>query len=74
MGGDNYSKKLEENEYIFYYFPVMVRGEPIRMLLAHAKVKFEDKKISMEEWPSQKSSMPNGQMPALELRDGRKLG
>lgn len=52
----------------------MVRGEPIRMLLSHAKVKFHDKRISMEEWPSQKKSMPYGQMPALELKDGTKLG
>jgi glutathione S-transferase len=54
----------------------MVRGEPIRMLLSHAGVKYEDKKISMEEWPSQKASMPNGQMPALELDDehSTKLG
>jgi len=54
----------------------MVRGEPIRMLLSHAKVKYEDKKISMEEWPSLKKSMPNSQMPALELYDehATKLG
>lgn len=53
----------------------MVRGEPIRMLLSHAKVKFEDKRISMEEWPSQKANMPNGQIPTLELKKcGTKLG
>ena len=48
----------------------MVRGEPIRMLLSHAKVHYLDKKIPFADWPGEhKKEMPNGQMPALELFD-----
>ena len=36
------------------YFDIYARAEPMRMLLSHAKVEFEDHRISQEEWPSQK--------------------
>jgi len=56
----NEEDALKPNEYILRYFNVMVRAEPIRMLLSHAGVKFEDRRITKEEWPSIKPSMPNG--------------
>ena len=40
----------------FHYFPVYGRGEPIRMLLDHAGVKFEDNKITFADWPALKTS------------------
>jgi len=49
-----------QKEYTFHYFGLMVRGEPIRMLLAHANVPFEDHRITMEDWPNHKAGMPNG--------------
>ena len=63
-----------QNEYVFHYFGLMVRGEPIRMMLAHANIPFEDRRYTMEDWPNHKASMPNGQMPALEMKDGTRLG
>ena len=64
-----------ENEYTLYYFsPVMARAEPIRMLLHHANIKFEDKRFTFQEWGAIKPNMPNQQCPCLELKDGTKLG
>jgi len=37
------------------YFGVYARAEPIRILLHHAKVEYEDKRISFEEWGALKS-------------------
>ena len=42
---------IAEKEYILHYFGVMVRGEPIRMLLSHSNVPFEDRRIKGEDWP-----------------------
>jgi len=61
-------------EYTLHYFPLYARGEPIRMLLAHADVQFEDNRITMDDWKNHKASMPNGQLPALELKDGTRVG
>ena len=33
-----------------YYFDIYARAEPIRMLLNHAKVPFEDVRVNQEEW------------------------
>lgn len=60
--------------YKFYYFPLYVRGEPIRMMLTHAGANWEDREISFDKWPQLKPSMPNGQLPCLELKDGTKMG
>lgn len=58
-----------------HYFPIYGRGEAIRMLLAHAKVPFTDAFITHEEWPKAKNSplCEFGQIPVLELPDGKKL-
>ena len=54
------------------YFPAYGRAEPIRMLLNHAKVPFEDKKISFQEFAELKKTkyLEFGQVPALEWADG----
>ena len=62
------------NEYTFYYFNLYVRGEGVRMLLNHAGVPFEDKRVEFPDWPALKPTMPGNQLPALQLKDGRLLG
>ena len=65
------------HEYTFHYFAFYVRGEPIRMMLTHAGVNFKDHAVTFEEWMgpfSPKPTMPGGQMPCLELKDGTKMG
>lgn len=59
--------------YKLHYFPVYARGEPIRMLLTHAGVDYEDHVITFEDWSNWKEKMPNGVMPAIETTDGKKM-
>lgn len=42
--------------------------------MTHANVEFTDNRIPMAEWPNHKPTMPNQQIPCLELADGTKLG
>ncbi|KAG7213586.1 hypothetical protein KM043_002840 [Ampulex compressa] len=56
--------------YKLMYFNLTGLGEPIRFLLHYGGIKFEDKRISFEEWPKYKPDMPMGQMPVLEI-DGK---
>jgi len=59
-------------EYRLHYFPVHGRGDPLRLMLAHAKADWED--CIMQDWANQKPNFPGGAMPCLELKDGTKLG
>ncbi|XP_045775002.1 uncharacterized protein LOC123873935 [Maniola jurtina] len=56
---------------IVYYFPLKAVGEPIRLLLAYGGEEFEDRRVTQDEWPSVKPTMPFGQMPVMEV-DGKK--
>lgn len=53
-----------------YYFDVYGRAEPIRMLLNHAKVEFEDIRLTEEDFAKLKREgtvpMEFGQVPVLE--------
>ena len=57
-----------------YYFDIYGRAEPIRMLLRHAKVDFEDVKFEFPEFKTLKEEKGDkfefGQVPVLELADG----
>nr|XP_034834990.1 uncharacterized protein LOC117991505 [Maniola hyperantus] len=54
-----------------YYFPLKALGEGIRLLLAYGGEEFEDRRVTKEEWPEVKPTMPFGQMPVMEV-DGKK--
>nr|QCC89045.1 glutathione S-transferase sigma 2 [Meteorus pulchricornis] len=56
--------------YKLTYFNLTGLGEPIRYLLSYGGIKFEDHRVSFEEWPNIKPKMPMGQMPVLEI-DGK---
>ena len=58
----------------FYYFPLMGRGEALRMLMHHAGEEFEDIGIPQDKWPEVKPTMPGGSMPVLEFPDGTRMG
>jgi glutathione S-transferase len=58
-------------EYKVFYFNVKALGEPLRFLLSYGNIPFEDIRITREEWPALKPSMPMGQMPVLEV-DGKR--
>ena len=55
----------------YIYFDVYARGEPIRILLNHAKVTFEDERLSFEDFGPRKAAgeFEMGQLPVL-LIDG----
>jgi len=60
-------------EYRLLYFPIKGRAEPMRVMFAHAGVKFEDVTWDLQiEWPKHKAEMPFGQVPVLEYK-GQKL-
>ncbi|XP_003386764.2 PREDICTED: glutathione S-transferase-like [Amphimedon queenslandica] len=59
--------------YKLFYFPIRGAGEPVRLLLAHKEIKYEDIRIAREDWPKEKPNMPFGVIPVLE-EDGKKLG
>jgi len=58
--------------YKVIYFDVHGKGEPTRMALAHAKVAFEDERLSFETFGPRKAAgeFPNGQLPVL-VHDGK---
>ena len=41
-----------------HYFGIYGRGEAFRTLLDHAKVKWEDKRLSPDAWPGMKPNPP----------------
>ena len=55
------------------YFNGYGKAEAMRMLLAHAKVEFEDVRINKEDWPKYKADnaeqLEFGQVPALQFGD-----
>lgn len=59
-------------DYKVYYFNVKALGEPLRFLLSYGNLPFDDIRITREEWPALKPTMPMGQMPVLEV-DGKRV-
>ena len=50
---------------LYYFDQLYAKGEPIRFLLHYAGVKFEDVRLSWEEFGKMKKNgeLPNGQVP-----------
>ena len=55
------------------YFPAFGRADYIRMLLDHAKVKFEEETIQFSEWAQKKPTMPTGKLPVWVDDEGNVL-
>jgi len=49
------------------------RGEPARLIMTAAGVKFVDNRVKMEDWPSMKSTLEWGQLPVLQVGDTKTL-
>lgn len=54
------------------YFDGKGRGEPIRWILSAGGQKFDQEKLSYEQWPAKKATTPYGSVPILEV-DGKPL-
>jgi glutathione S-transferase len=61
--------------YTLYYFDIRGRAEPIRLLLHHAGIAFEDRGLAGDVWRAEhKAGSPLGQMPFLVENDtGRRI-
>ena len=55
--------------YKLHYFNFYGRAEPIRMLLTHANIAFEDIRVPFPDWPGVKGNYEFGQLPVLEITD-----
>merc|ERR1711992_272672 len=55
------------------YFNGKGRGETARLILAYGGMHYEDRRVSFEDMPSLKPSLPFGQLPVLEI-DGDTIG
>ncbi|KAK7102173.1 hypothetical protein V1264_020435 [Littorina saxatilis] len=55
------------------YFDLRARGEPIRLVLEAAGKKYEDVRLSFDEWPAEKPNTPYGQLPYI-VYNGKKYG
>merc|ERR1739842_214733 len=49
------------------YFNGRGRGETARLIPAYAGKEYEDRRVSFEDMPSLKPSLPFGQLPVLEV-------
>jgi len=54
-----------------HYFDSPGKGEPIRLLLHHAKIPFDDYRIRVIDWPNLMTNYENHELPMLEW-DGKK--
>jgi len=59
--------------YKLIYFDGRGRAEAARLIFAQAGVNYEDSRVTHDSWPAMKSTIPLGQLPALQV-DGKVLG
>ncbi|XP_066602080.1 glutathione S-transferase-like isoform X2 [Prorops nasuta] len=62
----------EQPSYKLIYFNARGRAEHIRYIFAYAGINYVDERITKEEWPELKKSMPYGVLPVLEV-DGKPI-
>lgn len=55
--------------YKLIYFDLKGRGEVSRLLFALGEQAFEDKRLTFQEWPEAKPTLPFGQAPVLEITE-----
>ncbi|VDP01396.1 unnamed protein product, partial [Schistosoma mattheei] len=55
--------------HIVIYFNGRGRAESIRMTLVAAGVNYEDERISFQDWPKIKPTIPGGRLPAVKITD-----
>lgn len=56
-----------------WYFDVAGRADSTRLAFHIGGVSFEDKRVSLDEWPKLKDETPLGELPMIEI-DGKRVG
>jgi len=62
---------MVHHEYKLVYFNGRGRAEPARLIFAYAGHHYTDQRIEGAEWPALKSKAPFGQMPILDIDNGK---
>lgn len=71
-GGEAPPAEPIKHSYTLFYFNVKALAEPLRYLFAYGGIEYEDVRVTRDEWPALKPTMPMGQMPVLEV-DGKRV-
>lgn len=58
----------------FTYFPIIGRGEAVRLALTYKGVDFEDDRVMMGDWGAKKPAMVWNSLPNLTLKSGETFG
>ena len=66
--------KPETEVRVWYFAGMYGRAEPIRLLLTHAGIPWEDIGVQMGDWPHLKRMVPGGSLPLVEMKDGSMKG
>ena len=48
------------------YFAIRGRAEPVRVMLIDLGIEFDERRVTMEEWPTVKPTLAFGQLPTYQ--------
>ena len=66
--------KPESQIRVWYFGGMYGRAEPIRLLLTHAGIPWEDMSIKSSDWSNLKPMVPGNSLPLIEMKDGSMKG